>query len=419
MRDGRLSIAYVHYGAQSGVTAAVARALARPRTRRAARPGDGRARAARPGHAPAARHARRRAPPRRRRGALRPGVALEHRWNTGSRSTGTPGAAGEALRALRPAPGPRPPERRALLAGAPAALPVRAPARPHPRPRAGEPRLAGRGARAAARLRPGLVRPRDGALPRRGDARLPLSENVARSLVRDYGVDPGPRRAWSAAGANVFPERGAAPRRRPARSSSSARTSRARAAPSSSTRSRACARRFPKARLLVAGPPAPGAAHPAGGLLPRAGRASTSSPPCSRRLRLRAAHAARAVRDRLPRRDGLRRCPASARARGGAGDRARGRDRPPRPAGRSRSRSRSPSSGSSPIPRAPAPWVRAAAPGYSRVRCGATSPHGSSGPSPAGPRGRGAGAPDRRGRRASSRLAPGRRGRSAGAARPG
>src|SRR5512136_2592279 len=103
MRAGGLSIAYVHYGGQSGVTPAVARALLerghdvrlvpatgvlqlrdpvtrRPRPTRTLAVGMAVA---------AARFGRR---------------ALAHRWNTGYAFDAHSEVAGEALRALRPAP---------------------------------------------------------------------------------------------------------------------------------------------------------------------------------------------------------------------------------------------------------------------------------------------------------------------------
>jgi glycosyltransferase involved in cell wall biosynthesis len=256
MRGGRLSIAYVHYGGQSGVTPAVTRALLdrghevrlvpatgvlqlrdpvtrRPRPTTQAAVGLAVA---------AARFGRR---------------ALEHRWNTGYAFDAHSEAAGDALRALRPAPdlvlqngalfapGLPPPYPYALLCDHTRALAQATPAWP------------------AAGLAPPLDYgrgwfARERALYRGATAIACFSENVARSMLRDYGVDPA-RVAVVGAGANVFPEHAA--RRDDGRTIVFVGKEFARKGGHVLLEAFARVRRsFPKARLLVAGPPVPRAA---------------------------------------------------------------------------------------------------------------------------------------------------------------
>jgi glycosyltransferase involved in cell wall biosynthesis len=256
MRPGGLSIAYVHYGGQSGVTPAVTRALLDrghdvrlvsgmgllqlrdPVTRRP-RPT---AQAAVGIAVAAARFGRR---------------ALAHRWNTGYAFDLHSAAAGDALRALRPAPD------LVLQNGA-----LFAPGLPPPYPYA----LLCDHTRALAQATPawpalGLPQPldygpgwfaREGALYRGAVAVACFSENVARSMIRDYGVDPA-RVEVVGAGANVFPEQ--APRRDDGRTVVFIGKEFARKGGHVLLDAFARVRRsFPKARLLVAGPPAPNAA---------------------------------------------------------------------------------------------------------------------------------------------------------------
>jgi glycosyltransferase involved in cell wall biosynthesis len=207
-RTPRLSIAYVHYGEQSGVTESVARAL-----------GDR-------GHAVQLLNATGELEPRdpvthRRR--VTPRVALHlalaaarfgrqslvHRWNTTYAFDQHSARAGAALEALRPAPdlvlqngalfspGPRPRLPYALLLDHTRALAMLNPAVP------------------AAGLPPPPDygdgwRAREREVYRGARAIATFSENAARSLVRHYGVDPG-RIHVVGAGATVFPEH--APRR--------------------------------------------------------------------------------------------------------------------------------------------------------------------------------------------------------------
>jgi glycosyltransferase involved in cell wall biosynthesis len=203
-----LSIAYVHYGWQSGVTSAIARALLdRGHHLRlvtatgALEPRDPVTRRLRP------------------RADILLHLALAwarfgrqgfgHRWNTGYAFDRHARETGEALRALRPAPdvvlqngalcspGAPPPFPYALLVDHTRALAEASPAWP----------LAG----VAPPLRYGRGwLAREGAVYRGAAALATFSENAARSLVRDYGVDPARVRVVGA-GANVFPEK--APRR--------------------------------------------------------------------------------------------------------------------------------------------------------------------------------------------------------------
>ncbi|ABS24545.1 glycosyltransferase family 4 protein [Anaeromyxobacter sp. Fw109-5] len=254
MRSDRLSIAYVHYGAQSGVTDQVARALGtrghdvrlveatgdlEPR-----HPVTGRLRP-RPAVALTLAAA-----------AARFGVgrsALEHRWNTPFAFDRHSLRAGEALRALDPPP------RLVLQNGA-----LFAPGLPAPFPYA----LLLDHTRALAMRGPpcpaaGLAAPldygegwlaRETALYRRARVLATFSANVARSLVSDYGVDPACVRVVGA-GANVFP--GAAPRQDDGRTILFVGRDFPRKGGHVLAEAFARLRRTePRARLLVAGPPA-------------------------------------------------------------------------------------------------------------------------------------------------------------------
>lgn len=253
MGSGGLSIAYVHYGSQSGVTSGVGAALADrghevrpvaatgclqlrdPLTRRP-RP----SRTATLGLAVAlARYGRR---------------GLEHRWNTGFAFDAHSLAAGEALRALRPAPD------LVLQNGA-----LFAPGLPPPYPYAllcDHTRALAQASRAWPQA--GVAPPldygpgwfaREGALYRGAALVACFSENVARSMVRDYGVDPD-RVEVVGCGANVFPEQ--APRRDDGRTILFIGKEFARKGGLVLLDAFARVRRvMPKARLLVAGPPVP------------------------------------------------------------------------------------------------------------------------------------------------------------------
>ena len=253
MGGGLFSIAYVHYGGQSGVTPAVASALLDR------------------GHevrlVPATGSLEPRDPVTRRpRPSL--GVALhlaaavgrfgrrgvQHRWNTGFAFDRHSRDAGEALRALRTAP------ELVLQNGA-----LFSPGIPPPYPYA----LMLDHTRALAQASPawpasGLAHPseyghgwfvREAAVYSGAAAIACFSENVARSVVRDYGVDAD-RVTVVGAGANVFPE--AAPRRDDGRTVVFVGKDFARKGGlvllDAFTRVR---RAFPKARLLVAGGRAP------------------------------------------------------------------------------------------------------------------------------------------------------------------
>lgn len=198
----RLSLAYVHYGEQSGVTGAVARALAGRghdlRLVGATGPLDLRD--------PVTRLPRLRAPV-----ALHLALSAarfgrlwrEHRWNTPYAFDVHSRRAGELLAALRPVPDlvlqngalhspglpPRLPY--ALLLDHTRALAMRSP--PWPRLGLAVPPDYGPGWRA-----------REGAVYRGAEVVATFSRNAARSLVRDYGV-PEARIAVVGAGANVFP----------------------------------------------------------------------------------------------------------------------------------------------------------------------------------------------------------------------
>ena len=203
-----LGIAYVHYGWQSGVTSAVARALLD-------RGHDVRLVSATGALEPRDPLTRR---PRPRADILlhlaiayaRFGrQALEHRWNTAYAFDRHAREAGAALRALRPAP------EVVLQNGA-----LFAPGDPPPFPYV----LLLDHTRALAEASPGWraagVPPplrygggwfaREAAVYRGAAALATFSANAARSLVRDYGVAPE-RVQVVGAGANVFPD--TAPRR--------------------------------------------------------------------------------------------------------------------------------------------------------------------------------------------------------------
>jgi glycosyltransferase involved in cell wall biosynthesis len=209
MATGRaLSIAYVHYGWQSGVTSAVVRALldrghdVRLVTATGAlEPRDPVTRRPRP-RADILLHLALACARFGRRG-------LDHRWNTPYAFDRHGREAGAALRALRPAPdlvlqngalfspGAPPPFPYVLLVDHTRALAEASPAWPA----AGVPRPLRYGAGWFAR---------EEAVYRGAAVLAAFSANTARSLERDYGVEPERVRVVGA-GANVFPEK--APRR--------------------------------------------------------------------------------------------------------------------------------------------------------------------------------------------------------------
>jgi glycosyltransferase involved in cell wall biosynthesis len=199
---GKLSLAYVHYGAQSGVTGAVTRALAARGhdVRLVAATGDLDLRD------PLTRLPRLRGPVLRHVAisAARHGrLWYRHRWNTEYAFDLHARRAGEKLAALRPAPDlvlqngailspglpPRLPY--ALLVDHTTALAVRSPPWPQ------------LGLRAPPDLGPGW-RAREEAVYRGARLVACFSAHVAGSLVADYGV-PRERIAVVGAGANVFP----------------------------------------------------------------------------------------------------------------------------------------------------------------------------------------------------------------------
>jgi len=208
MGSGGLEIAYVHYGWQSGVTSAVARALL------------DRGHGVRLVSATGALEPR---DPVTRRPRPRPDIVyhlalacarygrqgLEHRWNTGYAFDRHGRDTGAALRALRPAPdvvlqngalfgpGDPPPFPYVLLLDHTRALAEASPGWP------------AAGVEPPLRYGAGWFA-REGAVYRGAAALATFSSNAARSLVRDYGVDPA-RVHVVGAGANVFPE--TAPRR--------------------------------------------------------------------------------------------------------------------------------------------------------------------------------------------------------------
>jgi glycosyltransferase involved in cell wall biosynthesis len=248
-----LSIAYVHYGWQSGVTSAVTRALLD-------RGHDVRLVAATGGLEPR--------DPVTRRPRPRPDILLHlalacarfgrqglaHRWNTGYAFDRHGRDAGVALRALRPAPqlvlqngvlfgpGDPPPFPYVLLLDHTRALAESSPG--------------WRAAGVAPPLRYGdgwFVR--ETAVYRGAAALATFSVNAARSLVRDYGV-PAERVHVVGAGANVFPE--TAPRRDDGNTVTFVGYDFARKGGLVLLEAIALLRRRrPRARLLVAGSPAP------------------------------------------------------------------------------------------------------------------------------------------------------------------
>jgi glycosyltransferase involved in cell wall biosynthesis len=248
-----LSIAYVHYGWQSGVTSAVARALLD-------RGHDVRLVGATGVLEPR--------DPVTRRPRPRPDIlfhlalacacygrrGLEHRWNTGYAFDRHGREAGTALRALRPAPdvvlqngalfspGDPPPFPYVLLLDHTRAL---AEASPGWRAAGVEPPL---------RYGPGWFA-REAAVYRGAAALATFSANAARSLTHDYGVDPE-RVQVVGAGANVFPE--TAPRRDDGHTVTFVGFDFARKGGRVLLEALALLRRrVPKARLLVAGAPRP------------------------------------------------------------------------------------------------------------------------------------------------------------------
>jgi len=254
MRTGGLSIAYVHYGWQSGVTSAVARALL------------DRGHDVRLVTATGALEPR---DPVTRRPRPRPDIllhlalacarfgrrALDHRWNTGYAFDRHGREAGGALRALRPAPD------LVLQNGA-----LFAPGAPPPYPYA----LLVDHTRALAEASPAWPRAGVPAPPRYGDAWFAreaavyrgaavlatFSENAARSLERDYGVEPSRVRVVGA-GANVFPEK--APRRDDGHTIVFVGFEFARKGGHVLVEAfQLLRRRIPRARLVVAGAPCPG-----------------------------------------------------------------------------------------------------------------------------------------------------------------
>jgi glycosyltransferase involved in cell wall biosynthesis len=208
MHGQRLSIAYVHYGTQSGVTAAVTQALE-------ARGHDVRLVAA-TGELEPRDAATRRLRPRPEviahlaLAAVKFGrLSLQHRWNTTFAWDRHSARAGDALRRLRPAPdlvlqngalfapGRPPPYPYALLLDHTRALAMKSP--PWPKAGLAPPPDYGEAWRA-----------REAAVYRGARAIAVFSENVARSLARDYAIDLS-RVTVVGAGANVFPDE--APRR--------------------------------------------------------------------------------------------------------------------------------------------------------------------------------------------------------------
>lgn len=253
MRRRPLSIAYVHYGTQSGVTPAVWRALSElghdvqliqatgaleprdPATRRL-RP--------RPGVAVHLAHA-----------AIRYGRrAIQHRWNTPYAFDAHSRRAGEGLRALGKAPdlvlqngalfspGLPAPYPYALLVDHTRALAMKSPAWP--------------GAGLPAPLDYGAAwHAREAEVYRNARVIAAFSENTARSLREDYGVPPDRVRVVGA-GANVFPE--SAPRRDDGKTLLFLGKDFARkGGPILLDAFERLRRVIPKARLLVAGPPMP------------------------------------------------------------------------------------------------------------------------------------------------------------------
>jgi glycosyltransferase involved in cell wall biosynthesis len=275
VREARLSIAYVHYGVQSGVTPAVARALLdRGHAVRLVaatgelEPRDPTTRRLRPTPAVALHLALAAAKFGR--------SALAHRWNTCYAFDRHALGAGEALAAIRPepelvlqngalfSPGLPPRLPYALLLDHTRALAEASPAWPCA------------GLRAPLRYGRGWFA-RESALYHGAVVLACFSENVARSLVRDYGVDPA-RVAVVGAGANAFPER--ALRRDDGRTVVFVGKDFARKGGPVLLDAFARVRRsHPKARLLVAGAaaPDPGRIPPGVFLLGRVSMAEVSS----------------------------------------------------------------------------------------------------------------------------------------------
>jgi glycosyltransferase involved in cell wall biosynthesis len=251
--EGGLSIAYVHYGWQSGVTSAVARALL------------DRGHDVRLVTATGALEPR---DPLTRRPRPRPDIllhlalacarfgrrGLDHRWNTAYAFDRHAREADAALRALRPAPeivlqngalfapGAPPPFPYALLVDHTRALAEATPGWP----RAGVPPPLRYGAGWFAR---------EGAVYRGAAVLATFSDNAARSLVHDYGVDERRVRVVGA-GANVFPEK--APRRDDGHTIVFAGFDFARKGGHVLLEAfRLLRSRVPRARLVVAGAPAP------------------------------------------------------------------------------------------------------------------------------------------------------------------
>ena len=254
----------------------------------------------------------------------RPEASLEHHLRVGRPRA----EAGEALRAVRPAPdlvlqngalfapGLPPPLPYALLLDHTRALAQASPAWPRA------------GLAAPPDYGPGW-RSREAALYRGASVIATFSANVARSLERDYGVDPA-RIAVVGAGANVFPA--AAPRRDDGRTVLFIGKDFGRKGGPVLLDAFARLRRPPpRARLSWPGRATRRACRRAPST---SGRSTWRS--CPRSLARRPcspADAARAVRDRLPRRDGLRRPVRRHARRGGARDRRRRRDGAPVPPG--------------------------------------------------------------------------------------
>jgi glycosyltransferase involved in cell wall biosynthesis len=248
-----LSIAYVHYGWQSGVTSAVARALldrghdVRLVTATGVlEPRDPVTRRPRP-RADILLHLALACARYGRRG-------LEHRWNTPYAFDRHAREAGLALRALRPAPqvvlqngalfgpGDPPPFPYVLLLDHTRALAEASPA------------WGDAGVPPPLRYGSGWFA-RETALYRGAAALATFSQNAARSLVRDYGVDPD-RVHVVGAGANVFPE--TAPRRDDGQTITFVGYDFVRKGGRVLLEAMAILRgRLPKARLLVAGAPTP------------------------------------------------------------------------------------------------------------------------------------------------------------------
>jgi alpha-maltose-1-phosphate synthase len=249
----KLAIAYVHYGAQSGVTPAVARALAElghevrlVQATGGLEPRDPATRRLRPLPTVALHLAH---------AALRYGHrAKDHRWNTPFAFDAHSRRAGEGLRALPEAPdlvlqngalfapGVPAPYPYALLVDHTRALAMRSP----PVPRAGLPPPVDYGP---------AWHTREAEVYRRARVIAAFSENVARSLVADYRVEAERIRVVGA-GANVFPE--TAPRCDDGRTIVFlGKDFRRKGGTVLLEAFELVRRRVPRARLLVAGPPAP------------------------------------------------------------------------------------------------------------------------------------------------------------------